>query len=323
MGRAVARSFLFVLLAAAGVWAQTAASSDQHSDGQRKVKTDPNYRIGVGDVLRVRVSKNELLSLDGVRVGNAGTIRLPMLTEDIPAVCRTEAELSEEVTRRYRKYIHEPQVYVAVMEYNANPVAIVGAVVTPGRFQLQRPMRLLEVLASVNGTTANAGRNVQIIRNPRIQDCEQNEPLESLPEEDQVLISVPLAETMKGVDTANPLIRSGDIISISEAEQAFIIGNVRSAVAIKLREPVTISKAIAIAGGVTPDANQEKVKLSREGQPPIFVNLKEIAKQKQEDIVLKPNDILEVPGPSGTKKFLKDIFKTIIPSIARAPLLIP
>ena len=74
---------------------------------------------------------------------------------------------------------------------------------------------------------------------------------------------------------------------------------------------------------MTPDANQEKVKLSREGQPPIFVNLKEIAKQKQEDIVLKPNDILEVPGPSGTKKFLKDIFKTIIPSIARAPLLIP
>lgn len=299
-------------------------------------KMNGNYRIGVGDVLRVMVVKQNLLSVDGVRVGNDGTIRLPMLDAEITAACLTEAELSAAITNKYKKYILNPQVYVAVREFNANPVAFVGAVVAPGRFQLQRPTRLLELLTFVNGPASNAGKNVQIIRNPKQFQCGQNETKTTemnageINAAEQEIISLPLAEVLKGGENFNPLLQSGDIIRIAEAEleQAFVIGNVKSAATINLREPVTLSKAIAMAGGIAPGANIEKVKISRQqpntlAKTEIIVNLKDINKRSQDDILLQPNDIVDVPGASGTRKFLRDIFRTVIPVVTRVPVVIP
>lgn len=296
-------------------------------------KPSSNYRIGVGDVLRVTVIKQALLSVDGVRVSNEGTIRLPMLETEIPAVCLTEEQLTVAITDRYKKFLLNPQIYVAVREFNANPVSLVGAVVAPGRFQLQRPMRLLELLALVNGPAANAGKDVQIIRNPTAVQCRSKTSettenvIEPVVEASQELISLPLADVMKGSETANLYIQAGDVIRVVEAqlEQAFVIGNVKAAITINLKEPVTLSKAIAMAGGVAPGANIEKIKISRQqpnslSKTEIIVNLKDINKRTKDDIVLQPNDIVDVPGASGTRKFLIDIFRNIIPTVTRVPM---
>lgn len=297
-------------------------------------KMNDNYKIGVGDVLQVMVVKQTLLSLDGVRVSNEGTIRLPMLEADIRAACLSETELSSEVTSRYKKYLLNPQVFVAVREYNANPIAFVGAVNAPGRFQLQRPMRLLELLTRVNGPAPNAGKTIQIIRSSEASRCTQNAAKPAtdaaVDETTQEIISLPLAEVIKGNEVFNPFVQSGDILRIAEAqlEQAFVVGNVRAAATINLREPVTLSKAIAMAGGATPDAKTERIKISRQSpdslaKTELVVNLKDINKHLQDDILLQPNDIVDVPGASGTKKFIKDIFRTVIPAVTRVPIIIP
>jgi polysaccharide biosynthesis/export protein len=297
------------------------------------IKADANYKIGIGDVLRVIVVKQELLSLDGVRVDNNGAIRLPMVKNDIVASCRTEGELTAEITDQYKKYLLNPQVYVAVKEFNSNPVAVVGAVMSPGRFQLQRPMRLLELLTFVNGPAPTAGKNVQLIRNPNAKRCEQT-PYEKTPavtdESLPEIISLPLAEVMKGDEISNPYIQAGDIIRINEAEQSFayIIGNVKNAVIVNLKEPVTLSKALAMAGGVAPGAQSEKIRISRQSpgslrKTEIVVNFKDIDKRVKEDILLEANDIVDVPGASGTRKLLKDILRTAVPIVTRVPLIIP
>jgi polysaccharide biosynthesis/export protein len=297
-------------------------------------KMNGNYRIGVGDVLRVLVVKQNLLSVDGVRVGNDGTIRLPMLDAEITAACLTEAELSAVITSRYKKYLLNPQVYVAVREFNANPVALVGAVVAPGRFQLQRPTRLLELMSYVNGPAPNAGKTVQIIRSPSPFRCAQNvtaNPEKNAAQTDeQEIIALPLAEVLKGNENVNPFLQAGDIVRVTEAEleQAFVIGNVKSAVTINLRDPVTLSKAIAMAGGVAPGANIDKIKISRQqpnslSKTEVIVSLKEINKRNQEDILLQPNDIVDVPGASGTRKILRDIFRAVVPVVTRVPVIVP
>ena len=297
-------------------------------------KMNDNYKIGVGDVLQITVVKQTLLSLDGVRVNNEGTIRLPMLEADIRAACLSETELSAEVTNKYKKYLLNPQVFVAVREYNAYPIAFVGAVNAPGRFQLQRPMRLLELLTRVNGPALNAGKTIQIIRNSESNRCGRNVKKTSneatSDDSTQEIIVLPLAEVIKGNESFNPFVQSGDIIRIAEAqiEQAFVIGNVRAAATISLREPVTLSKAIAMAGGASPDAKTERIKISRQTpdsltKTEIVVNLKDINKHLQNDILLQPNDIIDVPGASGTRKFLKDVFRTVIPAVTRVPVVIP
>jgi len=300
------------------------------------VKTNSNYRIGVGDVLRVTVIKQELLSVDGVRVSNEGTIRLPMLDAEISAACLTEAELTATITNRYKKYLLNPQIYVAVKEFNANPVAVVGAVVAPGRFQLQRPMRVLELLALVSGPAPNAGKDLQIIRNPAAEHC-RNETMEvseksvdPVNEASQEIISLPLADVMKGNETVNLYIRAGDIIRVPEAQllQAFVVGNVKAAVTVNLKEPITLSKAIAMAGGLSQGAKSEKIKISRQeanslSKTEIIVNLKDINNRLADDILLQPNDIVDVPGPSATRRFLKDVFRSIIPVVTGVPIYLP
>lgn len=300
------------------IYTQTLVQDDQRI-------LSKNYRIGVGDILKVLVPKQEMLSLDNVRVSNDGTIRLPLVREEIPAACLTEAELTESINKRYEEYLLDPQVYVAVQEFHSNPVSVLGSVNVPGRFDIQRPIRLLELLTYVKGPTPQAGENIQIYRSPEINICDPKSMTQDDEENGQELIILPLAETLKGSESANPFVQTGDIITINEAKkpgEAYIIGNVKTAKIITLDEPRTLSQAVAIAGGVTGGANIEKIKISRQdpktlAKTEIIANLKEINNDNEKDIALKPNDIIEVPGPSGTKKFLRELYKTIIPTVTR------
>lgn len=309
-------------------------TSAQHNLPTEMPTDNGNYKIGVGDVLKILVLKQDILSQDGIRVSNEGTVRMPMLEKAIPAACLTEAQLSTEITNRYRKYLLNPQVYVTVKEFNANPVTVIGAVNEPKTFQLQRPMRLFQVLSQVSGPAANAGQIVQIFRDSKTKNCEEDlienpantETNESAEPE---IISLSLPELLKGNETANPYVQGGDVIRITEAEikQAFIIGNVKSAVTVNLKEPVTLSRAIAMAGGFAPGAQTDKIKISRQSpdnlsKTEILVNLKDNNKRtSQEDIVLQPNDIVDVPGPK--RSILKSIINTIVPAITRVPVGIP
>ena len=324
----------FILAAAATVGAQVAPVAQPTPVGPtgasvketRNILAE-NYRIGIGDVIDVVVSKNEALSKAGVRVNNQGGVQLPMLDEDLPAACLTERELADRIREKYKKFLLEPYVNVTVKEFNASPVALLGAVNMPGRFQLQRPVRLLELFTFVNGTKSSAGETVEVFRSRTRPFCDGPSLVIPSGAEEDELISLSLKEAMKGNTQANLLIRAGDIIRVEEAalEQAYLIGNVKAAMTIPLKEPVTLTQAIAMAGGLSSGAQTEKIKVQRRvagslTPTEIIVNLKEIKERKREDFLLAANDIIEVPGPSGLKKTWNDIIKTIVPTVTNAPL---
>ena len=281
------------------------------------------YRIGLGDVLDIRVFNKPQFSRDSVRVDSHGMIRMPLIKEEIKAACHTEEELAGEIANLYLEFLRNPQVDVFIRDYQSEPVAVLGAVRTPSRFQLQRRVRLLELLSHVGGPTENAGGSIQIVHTAANSVCEVSPPAGSSNAEGSVLDNYILSETMKGDDKANPYVRSGDIITLPEAEQAFVVGNVLRPSAIPLREKITVSRAIAMSGGTMPDTKSEQVRIVR--QPPgsttkteIFVNLKAIDKQKSEDVVLQPGDIVDVPA-SGGKRLLRSLLGAIVPTVAQLP----
>jgi len=201
-------------------------------------------------------------------------------------------------------------------------VAMIGAVNAPGRFQLQRPVKMLELLTFVNGPSQKAGTTVELIRNKSLPYCDGSKLIQAEGADDE-LITINLSDTFKGVDEANPFVRSGDIIRVSEADQlrAYIMGNVKTATVINLTEPVTLTQAIAMAGGLAEGAQSEKISIRRQlngsvNRTQMIVNLKEINQQKKDDVLLRPNDIIEVAGPSKFSSFLK----SLLPSIAQFPL---
>lgn len=288
------------------------------SPGTEKVQ-DGRYRIGPGDLLDIRVLNKPMLSRE-VRVGQDGMIRMPFIEGEIQAACRTESELSTEIATRLLKYQRFPQVDVFIKDYQSQPVAFIGAVHAPGRFQLQRRVRLLELMTFVAGPTNNAGRTIQIIHTQTSRSICDEEVTDS----DAVLNGIAtyrLVDLMNGLDKANPYVRPGDIITLPEADQAFIIGSVVRPGPILLREPTTVSRAIYMSGGVMPQSSQSKVRVVRQevgstAKRQLFIDLKAIDKGAAEDILLQAGDIVDVPGPSGFTKMMN----TLIPTVTMLPL---
>src|SRR5258708_24669810 len=97
---------------------------------------------------------------------------MPLIQDEIQAACHTEAELAREIATRYLEYLRNPQVDVFIRDYQSEPVAVLGAVRTPSRFQLQRRVRLLEMLSHVGGPTENAGQSIQIVHTAAVSGCE-------------------------------------------------------------------------------------------------------------------------------------------------------
>ena len=324
---------LFVICSVITAGAQQSAAISNGSTGSivnaggPAAKTQPStadtrYRIGPGDVLDVRVARAPELSRDAVRVDQGGMIRMPMLDVDIPAACRTEAELAQNIAMLYRKYKNEPHVDVFVKEFQSQPVAVIGAVHGAAQFKLQRQVRLLEILSLAGGPTDAAGQNIQIVHTAGGPVCEEAGLTES--NDASSFVAYKLADTLKGLPEANPLVRPGDIVSIPLADQVFVLGNVLKPTAIPLKEPLTVSKAIAIAGGTAPSSKRDKVRILRQlpgstQKQEIFVDLKAIEKNRAEDVALIANDVVDVPI-SGTKSLLRSLLGTVVPSVAQLPV---
>src|SRR5882672_3324289 len=281
-------------------------------------QTDARYRIGPGDVLEVRVLRAPELSREGVRVDQSGMIRMPMLETDIQAACLTEPELAANIATLYLKYKREPHVEVFVKEFESQPVAVIGAVRLSAQFKLKRPVRLSELLSLAGGPSDTAGQTVQVVHAGGPTLC--NKPSSGNAEDTSEFVSYKLADTLHALPEANPFVRPGDLIQVPAADQVFVIGNVLRPLALALKEPLTVSKAIAIAGGTAPSTKKDRVKIIRQlpgsGKQEINVDLRAIQKNEAEDVALLANDIVDVPI-SGTKGLLRSLVETIVPSVGQ------
>jgi polysaccharide export outer membrane protein len=122
-----------------------------------------DYVIGVTDVLRISVWRNEELSVI-VPVRPDGKISVPLL-DDIQAEGLTPTELKEIVDRELAEYVASPHVTVIVVEMNSRFISVLGGVKQEGRLPLSRNLRVLEAIAHAGGFTAFADKgNIRIVR---------------------------------------------------------------------------------------------------------------------------------------------------------------
>src|SRR5215831_9159161 len=208
-GVAAILSLIGLLVFAGGGRAQdtkpAAASASQGAE---------RYRIGSGDVLEIRVYNRPQLSRDAVRVEGNGMIRMPLIEGEVQAACKTEGELAKEISTRYARYYRNLPVDVFIKEYHAREVALIGAVNEQGRYQMQRHIRLLELLTYAKGPSDKAGETINIVRGPRQDVCEAQTGTTS--EQEGSLISLRLNDTLRGAEAANPYVEAGDIVTIPD-----------------------------------------------------------------------------------------------------------
>ena len=316
-----------------------------------KAADDDSYRIGPGDLLDIRVYGRAELTRE-VRVTNQGRIRLPFL-EEISVACQTEAQLARLIAEKYQKYLREPQVDVFVKEYKSQPVSVIGSVMQPGRFQLQRRVRLLELLTFAGGPANSAGGVVHVIRGSAPDFCdtpEAEKPAEgikaltpvnptdqvmaasqatvpiSLDHGEAQLVAYRLRDVLVGDPDSNPYVRPGDIISVPETDQIFVTGAVMKPGAIQMRSQLTLMQALGMAGGFQPDAARNRVRLVRQDpgtkiHQQFIYNVDDIQKKKAEDVVLLPNDVIDAPS-SLPKSMGRGILGVSVSMLSTIPFLI-
>jgi polysaccharide export outer membrane protein len=275
----------------------------------KRTAEDTRYRIGPGDVLAINVRKAPELS-GQVRVDQRGMIRIPMIEGEIRAACRTEAELAGEIARLYLEYKTNPNVEVYVADFQSRPVAVIGAVNAPGQFRLQRQVRLLELLSFAAGPSQLAGRVINVIHTGGPNPCATSTAgTETTASVLGAVTVYQLNDTLKGNEDSNPFVQPGDMVSLPDADQVFVIGHVNAPRAIPLKDKtITLSRAIAMAGGPARDGQTSKIRIIREingvEKQELIVDLKAIQQQRAVDIPLVPNDVIEV-GTSTSKQLIQ------------------
>ena len=280
---------------------------------------DDRYRIGAGDVIDVRIYNRPQLSRDAVRVEGNGMIRMPLIETEIQAACLTEGELAKEIATRYAKYYRNLQVDVFIKEYHSRQVAIIGAVNDQGRFELQRRVRLLELLTYAKGPSAKAGQTINVVHSTAPSLCKPAND-----DEIGAFSSYRLSDTLRGEPQANPYLEPGDVVTIPEADQVYVVGNVVMPLTIPLKEPITLTRAIAMAGGTRQDTKKDKIRIVRQEpgaqtKKEMVVDLSAIEKRQAEDIQLLPNDIVDVPTSAG-RSLLRGLIGGGTQSLTQLPI---
>jgi polysaccharide export outer membrane protein len=287
------------------------------------------YLLGPGDEMELRVY-NEPQFNGPLVVNDEGNVEVPFVESAIPARCRTDREVREDIVNALGKYLKRPQVSLRVTAMRSRPAAIVhGAVRSPARVQMQRRVRLLDIIAISGGITEGAGGNIQIFHTEPLMcpDAEDEvaKPIASVvaPDTTQVGYDLYSLNDLKlGKAEANPFINPGDIIIVQEALPVYVVGAVVSPQNLYLRNGMQLTTAIAMVGGLRREAKASAITIYRRKEgttehEKLIVNFNDIRKEKAADVVLQPHDIVEVQDTSGS---FKNTFLSILKgSIAGAP----
>ena len=281
---------------------------------------DDRYRLGAGDVVDIRIYNRPQLSREAVRIEGNGMIRMPLIENEIQAACLTEGELAKEISTRYARYYKNLQVDVFIKEYHSKQVAVIGAVNEQSRFELQRRVRLLELLTYAKGPSTKAGQTINIVHSTAASPCKQTDETDTA----AAFTSYKLSDVLAGDPKSNPYLEAGDIVTLPEADQVYIVGNVFMPLTISLKEPITLTRAIAMAGGLKQDTRKDKIRVLRQEpgttiRKEITVDLYAIEKKRSEDLALAPNDIIDVPTSAG-KSFLRSLVQGVVPGVGQLPV---
>jgi len=246
------------------------------SSGPERQLTDI-YRVGVGDVLDIRLPNSSNNRSTLFTVVEDGVIDLPLAGGMVSVAGLTPEEIQKAISAELKRRAVEEnaKVSVGVRQYLSHSITVNGLVNAPGTRFLRREQVPLYVVLSESQMRNDAGR-VTIMRG-----------------------GVPgPAHDLSDTATLNLTIQAGDVITVTSKPQEFYyIGGRVSYPGQKVFQPgVTLLQALLASGGTAKSDN--KVELSREGSGGRLVTtqytIKQIKSGALADPKLQAGDRIEV-----------------------------
>jgi len=281
-----------------------------------------DYQVGPEDLLGIDIYGQDKMNRT-LRVSGQGDITMPLLGA-VKVAGLTPQKIEKRLGELYdAQFLVNPQVTVVVKEFRYQRVSVTGAVGKPGTYELIGPRTLLEVLSLAGGLASQtssipAGDVITVIRHPKAPEPagtgKAGTSQTSTPLAETVVIDIRRLVSGRSPEL-NILVANGDVVDVPFADTAYVMGAVKSPRSIAVKENLTVSQAVALAGGVDPLLASNSITIMRfdkQGNPTsIKANLKSIIARNEPDIPIKGSDVVVVN--ESTVKMALYLFKSLIP----------
>jgi polysaccharide export outer membrane protein len=266
--------------------------------------------LGVGDEVTLSEFNVEEFSSRSFQVAADGSIGLPLVGR-IHSAGLTVSEFERSLDEKLRRYIKDPHVTITAIKYHGRTVSLVGAVNSPGAYQITESRTLLELLSLAGGLKADAGSWLLLTR---------RDEYGKLPLNPNVTFSagvsearIPIGPLLAGTDPSlNLIVLPNDVIMVAKAEMVYAVGEVRKQGGFVLgeHEQLSLLKLLSLAEGLQTTAAPALARVIRESgdtRTETPVDVQKILQGKATDILLHPDDILFVPTNTPKKFALRAI----------------
>jgi protein involved in polysaccharide export with SLBB domain len=276
-------------LTALALGGPVAADPSPGSPAAGEHQAPASYVFVPGDVIDITVSSHQGYDRT-ITIPPDGRIQFPSVGE-FKAAGLTMAQLAARLQEGLNAELVDPKVAVSLKELNKQAVrrvSVLGAVKTPGVFELKEHSTPAELLAAAGGPTPVADlRRITVTR----ADAGK-----------QVIVDLSGA-ARTGNGSNNLVMEPGDLIRVPEgaAPAVMVLGEVVKPGSYELQGEMRLLNALSLAGGPTPKADLHRVTLTRAGQATQqTVDLQELLTNGGPDnpsanVQLQPGDAVILP----------------------------
>ena len=254
-----------------------------------------DYRVGSGDVIEIKVF-GETGFDQTTRISPSGEITMPYLG-NIQVGGLSQFEIEQKIKSGLAgRVLQNPQVTVFIREYKSQPVFVLGAVKSPGQYQITQRLHVIDAIAMAGGVDLARASEQIVVQRPAA---------EGDPAAKGETVRIDLKELLEaGRLELNIPLQGGDVIQVPERvpEVFYVIGEVNrpGIYQLPVKQEVYLTQALAQAGGPMKTAKTKKGMLVRfdgkGGRQEMAVNFNDILKGRKTDFVVNPNDVIFVPG---------------------------
>jgi len=212
-----------------------------------------DYQIGSQDVLKIAVFEHPDLAVEA-RVSEEGKITFPLIGE-VTVKNLTTRQVEQAIAGKLTsgRIIKKPQVSVFVETYRGSRVTVIGEVVKPGQYEISGPTTVLDTISLALGTTQSAGYEITVFRKEKGTDGRETTRR----------IPVDIDRLLNGGDMRqNVELQNGDVVNVPKAV-FYVYGEVNRPGAYRVERGITVKRAIALAGGLTPKGSLKRLEITR------------------------------------------------------------
>lgn len=249
---------------------------------------NPTYLVGPSDVLGIKVLDEPSLS-GNFNVDSDGTITFPFL-QRIAVAGKTLREIEQIIATGLRAgYVKRAEVSAEITTFRSRAIYVMGEVKAPGKYNIDGPVTLLEVIARAGSFTNAAGPTLIVQRyKDGMVAAVASTPAAPGSTETAELMRVSIDDLKQGRFTANFLLQDSDTIIVPAAERFYVTGYVKTPGSFVLRPGMTVQQAIAEAGGLTERGSTRGIKINRN------VNGKDVEVSAKMSDLVRPNDTIKI-----------------------------